>query len=55
MLSDERKSGDGEGRLPYERPTVSWDEEMQSRPSLMSACAKLEGMSDTCNASPGVS
>ena len=38
------------GRLPYERPAVTWDQPLETQPSLMSGCQKLPGGDPSCTA-----
>jgi hypothetical protein len=42
-------------RRPYSRPTITWEEEMENRPSLMSACAKVSAADLACGSAPGAS
>ena len=45
-----------EGRLPYERPAVAWEQPLEAQPSLMSGCQKLPSQGPSCTAvSPGFS
>ena len=39
-----------EGRLPYEKPSVTWEQPLEAQPSLMSGCQKLPGESGPCTA-----
>jgi len=39
-----------EGRLPYEKPAVAWEQPLEAQPSLMSGCQKLPGQSTDCDA-----
>ena len=36
----------GEGRRPYERPAVSWEEDFE--PYVFSACGKMPGSGGAC-------
>jgi hypothetical protein len=55
-MSDSKERADtAPAKKPYERPTVTWEEQMQNRPSLMAACAKITGQDATCNAAAGAS
>jgi hypothetical protein len=53
-MSDERESAGPKaerspgGRLPYEKPSVIWEQPLEAQPSLMSGCAKLPGQSGPC-------
>ena len=50
--------GDGRpaGRLPYEKPAVTWEQPLEAQPSLMSGCQKLPSGGPSCTAvSPGFS
>jgi hypothetical protein len=42
-------TGRAEGKLPYEKPAVAWEQPLESQPSLMSGCAKLSAQDDVCN------
>ena len=42
--------GRPEGRLPYEKPAVSWEQPLEAQPSLMSGCQKLPGQGEDCTA-----
>ncbi|MGD8896827.1 MAG: hypothetical protein PVJ73_12395 [Acidobacteriota bacterium] len=45
-----------EGRLPYEKPAVAWEQPLEAQPSLMSGCQKLPAQGPTCTqVSPGFS
>ena len=39
-----------EGRLPYEKPAVTWEQPLESQPSLMAACGKLPAQGGPCTA-----
>ena len=38
------------GRLPYEKPAVSWEQPLEAQPSLMSGCQKQPGGAPDCTA-----
>jgi hypothetical protein len=38
------------GRLPYEKPAVTWEQPLESQPSLMSGCQKTPGGGPDCTA-----
>jgi hypothetical protein len=38
------------GRLPYEKPAVSWEQPLEAQPSLMSGCQKQPGGASDCTA-----
>lgn len=38
-----------EVRQPYEKPAISWEEPLEVRANLMSACAKIAGQSSACD------
>jgi hypothetical protein len=38
------------GRLPYERPAVTWEQPLEAQPSLMSGCQKNPGGGTDCTA-----
>jgi hypothetical protein len=35
-------------RLPYEKPSVIWEQPLEAKPSLMAACAKLPAQAGVC-------
>ena len=37
-----------DGRLPYEKPAVSWEQPLETQPSLMSGCQKQPGGAPDC-------
>jgi len=37
-------------RLPYEKPTVSWEQPLEAQPGLMAGCQKLPGGDPSCTA-----
>ncbi|HUL77990.1 MAG TPA: hypothetical protein VL691_12060 [Vicinamibacteria bacterium] len=37
-----------DARLPYEKPAVSWEQPLETQPSLMVGCGKSPGDSDPC-------
>jgi hypothetical protein len=37
----------------YEPPAVLWEEELPQGPNVFSACGKIGGTGDLCNAAPG--
>ncbi len=39
-----------DGRLPYEKPAVTWEQPLEARPSLMSMCQKQPGGGPDCTA-----
>ncbi|HEX9187076.1 MAG TPA: hypothetical protein VGB87_08400 [Vicinamibacteria bacterium] len=39
-----------DGRLPYEKPAVVWEQALEANPSLMSGCAKQPGAGGPCDA-----
>jgi hypothetical protein len=43
-------TGRAEGRLPYEKPAVTFEQPLEVQPSLMSGCAKQAAMDPVCNA-----
>ena len=40
---------DSDSRLPYEKPSVAWEQPLEAQPSLMSGCEKQGGASSVCN------
>jgi hypothetical protein len=38
------------GRLPYEKPSVVWEQPLEAQPSLMSGCQKTPGGGPDCTA-----
>jgi hypothetical protein len=39
-----------DGRLPYEKPAVTWEQPLEAQPSLMSGCQKQPGGAPDCTA-----
>lgn len=39
-----------DSRLPYEKPSVAWEQPLEAQPSLMSGCQKTPGGSVDCTA-----
>ena len=39
-----------QGRLPYEKPKVVWEQPLEAQPSLMSGCQKTPGGGPDCTA-----
>lgn len=37
-----------DGRLPYQKPAVSWEQPLEARPSLMSGCQKTPAQAADC-------
>ncbi len=53
MSDGEERAADGpatrpDGRLPYEKPAVTWEQPLEAHPSLMSGCQKLSAQSPDC-------
>jgi len=46
--SAEPATGRKDGRLPYEKPAVAWEQPLEVQPSLMSGCEKQGGGSGQC-------
>jgi hypothetical protein len=47
---DEEVGGKGTAsRLPYERPTIAWEQPLQLRPELMAGCSKVNTMDPQCD------
>jgi hypothetical protein len=46
--SAEPAPGGTDGRLPYEKPAVAWEQPLEVQPSLMSGCEKQGGGSGQC-------
>jgi hypothetical protein len=42
-------------RLPYEAPAIAWEESIESKERLMSACQKVEGAGEPCDSAGGAS
>jgi hypothetical protein len=42
-----------DGRLPYEKPAVVWEQPLEAHPSLMAGCAKQPGAGGPCDAFGG--
>jgi hypothetical protein len=39
-----------DGRLPYQKPRVAWEQPLEAQPSLMSGCQKTPGGGIDCTA-----
>jgi len=39
-----------DGRLPYEKPSVAWEQPLEAQPSLMSGCQKVSASDASCTA-----
>jgi len=46
----ERAAARPDGRLPYEKPAVAWEQPLETQPSLMSGCQKLPSGGPDCTA-----
>jgi len=46
----ERAATRPDGRLPYEKPAVAWEQPLEAQPSLMAGCQKQPGGGDDCTA-----
>jgi hypothetical protein len=42
-----------EGKKPYEKPGIAWEEPLEVRPALMASCAKMGISQSGCDAVPG--
>ncbi len=54
-MNDSASSKPGEARpekLPYEKPSILWEEEIDVRKTLAVACGKTSGRGAVCNAAP---
>ena len=59
-MKGERENGaqdDGRrpGRLAYEKPSVTWEQPLETQPSLMSGCQKPPGGGPSCTATGPIS
>ena len=41
---------EADGRLPYEKPAIVWQEALQVRPGLLAVCQKLAAAGPDCDA-----
>jgi hypothetical protein len=39
-----------EGKKPYEKPGIAWEEPLEVRPALMAVCSKIVFGQGTCDA-----
>jgi hypothetical protein len=39
-----------DGRVPYEKPSIVWEQPLETQPSLMSGCQKLPAQAGDCTA-----
>lgn len=46
----EAETGAAAGRLPYEKPVVSWEQPLEAQPSLMAGCQKQPAGGPDCTA-----
>jgi hypothetical protein len=46
----ERSATCPDGRLPYEKPALAWEQPLEAQPSLMSGCQKAPGGGPDCTA-----
>jgi hypothetical protein len=44
-----RSAREGRTKLPYEAPTIAWEESWRSPAELMAACGKVEVSVEDCN------
>jgi len=49
--TDESQPG-GDEKLPYEKPSIAWEEILEVRKTLAVACAKVAGRSAICTQFP---
>ncbi len=52
MKEDEDERVGAVTRLPYEKPTLTWEEPLASQPSLMAGCQKVGGEPPDCATNP---
>ena len=53
MATDNDKPGappPPDGRLPYEKPAIAWQEALEVRPGLLAVCQKLAAAGPDCDA-----
>jgi hypothetical protein len=52
-MADRGRDDDGGeapgARLPYEKPTIAWEQPLQVRPELMAGCSKVSTMDPQCD------
>lgn len=46
---DDRPEEDGPRRLPYEKPSVTWEDDLGRRPGLIAACNKTAPLVGPCD------
>ena len=52
MGSDDKEgTAAPDGRLPYEKPAVAWQETLEVRPGLLAVCQKLSAAGPDCDTS----
>ena len=54
MKEERRAPVDTEGKLPYEKPTLTWEEPLATLPSLMAGCQKQAGNPPDCSTSSNI-
>ncbi len=52
MKEDQDERVGAATRLPYEKPTLTWEEPLASQPSLMAGCQKVGGEPPDCISNP---
>jgi hypothetical protein len=42
-------TGHPAAKKPYEKPAISWEEQLETRPGLTAGCSKIAGQSFECD------
>jgi hypothetical protein len=52
MSDAEPEPGRPDGKRPYEKPAISWEQPLEIRPALVVACGKVAGGDFECALDP---
>jgi len=52
MKEDQDERVEPAKKLPYEKPTLTWEEPLASQPSLMAGCQKVGAAPPDCISNP---
>jgi hypothetical protein len=47
-----RTAEDPTRKDPYVKPSVAWEDDLESRPGLTAACDKISGSGGSCDSAP---
>ncbi len=46
---DPARTGEQRSRLPYQKPTITWEQPLELRPELMAGCSKSSTSDPQCD------